>query len=71
MIDTMTMLRERLQELNAAIRKIEEGGQEYKIGNRMLRRGDLGAMYAERRRLQNELAMYENGGGTYVGAFYR
>lgn len=68
---TIEMLREQVNSINAAIRKIEDGAQEYRIGNRTLRRGDLAALYSERRKLTYELTVAEAGGGTYLGAFYR
>lgn len=64
-------LRAQIEQINAAIAKIESGAQEYTIGKRSLRRGDLQVLYKERRQLQRELANYENGGGMYAAAFYR
>lgn len=61
----------RLNNLDAAIEKIESGAQEYRIGNRTLRRADLSVMYKERRQLQYELSVIRNGGGTSVAAFTR
>ena len=61
----------RLNNLDAAIEKIESGAQEYRIGNRTLRRADLSVMYKERRQLQYELNVIRNGGGTSVAAFTR
>ena len=42
---------ERLAQVEAAIQAIETGAQEYWIGTRKVKRGDLAAMYAERERL--------------------
>ena len=64
-------LRSQLEQINLAITKIEKGAQEYKIGSRTIRRGELAALYKERRQLQTELANYENSGGMYAAAFYR
>ena len=57
----MTYL-EQLASVNGAIKAIEGGAQEYSIGSRRVRRADLSALYAERRRLE-PLAAKENGGG--------
>lgn len=62
---------EQLDQINAAIGAIENGAQEYRIGNRTLRRADVSQLYRERRQLAQELAASESSGGTYVAAFYR
>ena len=64
-------LKEQVTQINTAIEKIENGAQEYRIGNRTVRRGDLATLYAERRRLQQEIAMNESSGGMYAVSFYR
>ena len=64
-------LRAQLEQINLAIGKIEGGAQEYKIGSRTIRRGELATLYKERRQLQTELSHYENNGGIYAAAFYR
>lgn len=68
-------LRNRIKQLDDAILKVEQGGQEYRIGNRMLKRADLMALYRERRQLQHELALalkYANAErGVYLATFYR
>lgn len=64
-------IQEQLDQINLTIAKIENGAQEYRIGSRMVRRGDLAALYAERRKLQQEIAMAESNGGMYAVAFYR
>lgn len=64
-------IRAQLEQINEAIAKIEKGAQEYRIGSRLVRRGDLAVLYKERRQLQVELAHYENGGGIYAATFYR
>ena len=62
---------EQYGQINAAIAAIENGAQEYRIGNRSLRRADLSTLYKERRLIQQELAAEQNSGGTYVAAYYR
>ena len=55
--------------VNQAISKILSGAQEYRIGTRTVRRADLSALLAERRRLEgiiNQLA-----GGTTVAMICR
>ncbi|MBP2646278.1 MAG: hypothetical protein H6Q75_1718 [Firmicutes bacterium] len=64
-------LNEQLTQINTAIEKIENGAQEYRIGSRTVKRGDLSTLYTERRRLQQEVAMKETSGGLYAVAFYR
>lgn len=64
-------LQEQLDQINAAISKIENGSQESRIGTRLVRRGDLAALYAERRKLKQEIAIAESNGGMYAVAFYR
>lgn len=64
-------LQEQLDQINQAIANIESGAQEYRIGSRLLRRGDLATLYAERRRLAQEQAAYESSGGFYAASFYR
>jgi len=49
-------IQEQLEQLNTAIKAIETGAQEYRIGNRQLRRADLSVLYAERRRLESIMA---------------
>ncbi len=60
---------ERLDQLNAeltivrgAITAILGGAQEYRIGSKSVRRADLGLLFAERQRLEREIAEIENGG---------
>lgn len=62
---------EQLAQINTAIEKIENGAQEYRIGSRMIRRGDLTVLYRERRQLQQEIAAEESCGGCYVATFIR
>ncbi|MCX7779619.1 MAG: hypothetical protein N2491_01735 [Negativicutes bacterium] len=64
-------LQEQMDQINLAIQKIENGAQEYRIGNRLIRRGDLATLYRERRQLQQEIAAAENSDGIYTVAYYR
>ncbi len=64
-------LQEQLDQINAAVQAIESGAQEYRIDERLVRRGDLATLYAERRRLAQEQAAYETNGGFYAASFYR
>lgn len=57
-----------LLQINNAIAAIESGAQEYRIGSRSLRRGDLKTLYDERRRLKAEIAI-ENGDNVVVAQF--
>lgn len=45
-------IQEQLDQINSAIKAIECGAQEYRIGSRQLRRADLSVLYAERRRIE-------------------
>jgi hypothetical protein len=70
--DVESTLQNRLISIDDAISKIEEGAQEYRIGNRTLRRADLSVLYKERRQLQYELSLaYQRGGGMSVATFTR
>lgn len=65
-------IRERLARVDLAIEKIESGAQEYRVGSRVVRRGDLAALYSERRRLEKDLKraeITESGGGVYVAVY--
>ena len=55
MIDPLQELRERRDGVLLAINKIENGAQEYRIGQRTVRRPDLAALYAEYRNLSDEI----------------
>lgn len=61
---------EQLDQVNAAISAILGGAQEYWVGTRRIRRGDLSVMMAERRRLEAKLAD-ESGGSVAVTYFDR
>ena len=55
-----TNTKEMLDSVNAAIYAIAVGGQEYKIGSRSLRRGDLKQLYAIRNDLMAQANAEEN-----------
>mgnify|MGYP000882726285 CR=1 FL=1 len=64
-------LEEQLKQINNAISAIECGAQSYKIGSRSLQRADLGILYKERKRIQDEIAISGNYGGVTVAIFDR
>lgn len=68
----MTAL-ERLEKINIAIDDVESGGQEIRYNGQLVRRGDLGVLYAERRRLQDEARVEQKGNndGWSVAVFHR
>lgn len=49
----------RRESLIKAIEKIENGAQEYRIGNRTVRRADLASLYAELERVEARLSQLE------------
>lgn len=51
--------RVRRESLMKAIKKIENGAQEYRIGNRTVRRADLASLYAELERVEAKLSQLE------------
>ncbi len=55
-------LKKQLRRVQLAIAKIEEGAQEYTIGNRRLTRADLKTLYDRETALQNQIADAECGG---------
>lgn len=55
-----------LNNLNEAIAAILNGAQEYRIGNRSIKRADLNVLIAERQRIENQLA---NGDGIFFARF--
>ncbi len=61
---------EQLDQVNTAIAAITGGAQEYSIGNRRIRRGDLRELFAERSRLEAKLAD-ETGSNVAVVYFDR
>ncbi len=56
---TATEYRVRREALMKAIEKIENGAQEYRIGNRTVRRADLASLYAELERVDAKLSQLE------------
>lgn len=59
MILTATEYRVRREALMKAIEKIENGAQEYRIGNRTVRRADLASLYAELERVDAKLSQLD------------
>lgn len=51
--------RVRRESLMKAIEKIENGAQEYRIGNRTVRRADLASLYAELERVEVKFSQLE------------
>ncbi len=66
---SMEEYQEQLRSVNRAIAAIEGGAQEYRIGTRMVRRGELATLYGERRRLEGIIASAQ--GGTTLASFQR
>lgn len=64
-------LEEQLIQINKAITSIECGAQSYKLGSRSIQRADLGTLYKERKRIQDEIAGLDNYGGVTVAVFDR
>jgi len=62
------MIQEQLTQINMAITKIEAGAQEYRIGNRSIKRADLGLLYSERKYLEQQLSNNQ-GYNTTVARF--
>ena len=55
-------LKKSLRRVQLAIAKIEEGAQEYTIGNRRVTRANLKTLYDKETSLQNQIADAEGGG---------
>lgn len=68
--ELLNNLKEQLIQLNKAIIAIQNGAQEYKIGQRSLKRPDLGLLYRERDRLEKEIANIERGGSIFHYAYF-
>ena len=71
MADTK-IIKEMLDQVNAAISAIAVAGQSYKIGSRAVQRGDLKQLYAMRNDLTAQLAAEKSGGlldDCYVAYF--
>ncbi len=60
---------QQLISVNTAIAAIEGGAQEYRLGSRTVRRGELATLYAERRRLESIITAQN--GGTRIARFSR
>lgn len=64
---TYAELLQRREEILTAIRKIEAEGQEYRIGDRVLRRADLPSLYQQLQQIEQQLSRVQSGGMfTYV-----
>lgn len=59
---TIAEIKTELKRVRMAIARIEDGAQEYTIGNRRLTRADLATLYDRETALENELADAEYGG---------
>jgi SMC interacting uncharacterized protein involved in chromosome segregation len=68
--EKLSQLKEELAEVQAAIRAILTGAQEYSIANRSLKRADLSTLYAERDRLQKEIDALESGTGMFRKVYF-
>jgi|GEM_PF-638751 len=68
--ERLQRLREQLEQLNQAIVAIQNGAQEYRIGNRHLKKPDLRVLYQERDRLVDEITSLEEGGGIFKVAVF-
>lgn len=55
-------IKQQMRRVQMAIARIEDGAQEYTIGNRRLTRADLKTLYDRENALQNELADIRGGG---------
>ncbi|OME03378.1 hypothetical protein BSK54_07970 [Paenibacillus odorifer] len=60
--ERLVRYREQLVEVEKAISAILGGAQEYRIGSRSIKRPDLGKLYEERNRLEQEIRSIEDGG---------
>lgn len=65
----MTLEEQKVQ-LDRAIAAIELGAQEYRIGTRTVRRADLATLYAQRMRLEQQIAR-ENTGSVFAPRLLR
>lgn len=63
----MATTAQRLAQVQAAIDKIETGGQAYTADGRQMSRGDLRTLYDQERRLKAELARETRGGAIGFG----
>lgn len=56
---TLAEMKVRRDSVLLAINKIENGAQEYRIGQRTVRRADLSALYAEYEKLDDKIERME------------
>jgi hypothetical protein len=68
--ERLVRYREQLVEVEKAISAILGGAQEYRIGSRSIKRPDLGKLYEERNRLEQEIRSIEDGGGMFRLAYF-
>ncbi len=61
---TLVELKTRHDNLLQAINKIENGAQEYRIGQRTVRRADLSTLYAELQNLSGQIDRMERPAAT-------
>ncbi len=59
---TLAELYQRKSEILTAIQKIEKEGQEYRIGDRWMKRADLPVLYEQLREINSQIARLESGG---------
>ena len=65
-------MKTQLASINEAIKRIEAGAQEYRLSsNTWVRRGDLAALYSERRKLMRDIMLIKNSGGIFVAQYTR
>ena len=65
-------MKTQLASINEAIKRIEAGAQEYRLSsNTWVWRGDLAALYSERRKLMRDIMLIENSGGIFVAQYTR
>ncbi len=60
----ITMLKDRRDSILQAINKIENGAQEYRLGQRTVRRADLSTLYREYERIDEQIARMERPSAT-------
>ncbi|MFJ2044533.1 hypothetical protein ACIOBL_13050 [Paenibacillus taichungensis] len=63
-------LQRELEEVKKAIRVILGGAQEYRIGSRTVKKPDLGLLYEERTRLEQEIRSIVDGGGIFRTVYF-
>ncbi|TQI66742.1 peptidylprolyl isomerase [Clostridium sp. KNHs216] len=61
---TITELKVRRDSILQAITKIENGAQEYRLGQRTVQRADLGTLYGEYNSLNNQIDQLERPAAT-------